>query len=193
MRLANLALAIGFTVLSIGHAAEPRMETVKFSYGITKIDLTGQGQNAMLVLGRRENFNAHGFDVLTIYVVARALPTDRSIWHLVPVFRDEKERLELTASGGADCLLHDFRLLKTPTKDGVRLIVAARELGQSYAEENNVTFEYYVLKKNSEGIAGRPLYYFEKSGSSKAKRKYCDVTAAFKEEFGLNEYMSRGN
>lgn len=78
--------------------------------GINRINL--DGKEAMAIIGARENFNAHGFDVVTFYV------RDENEWHLVPIFgsRDDKdggERDSLTVSGGADCVLHDFRLLVT--------------------------------------------------------------------------------
>jgi hypothetical protein len=159
---------------------------VKVKYGITKADLSGQGLNAMIVLARRENFNAHGFDVLTMYIEDSSV--DRFSWHIIPVFRDEKEELEITIGGGADCLLHDFRLLRNTQSHSTQLIIARREMGESYIDEKNVMFEYYELKKNTEKEVGSPLYYFVKIGSIKSKKKYCDVGDAFKKELGLGGY-----
>jgi len=41
---------------------------VKFGNGITHVDILGDGTPAMVVADRRENFNAHSFDVVSLYV-----------------------------------------------------------------------------------------------------------------------------
>jgi carbapenem resistance CarG-like protein len=164
---------------------------VPISYGVTNTDWTSDGVNDVIVLGRRENFNAHGFDVATLYVVGAPHQGAKPILNLVPVLGQAKERFELLVSGGADCVLHDFRLLQGKKPNDVLLILADRELGESYAADADVTFETYALKVNEESVAGAPLYGFEKLSSSKAKKRVCDVEEAFKAEFGLADYRSR--
>ena len=193
MRVFSLLLVLGFVavgVIACASAVGPE-EVVKITYGITKVDLTGEGYDAFVVFGRRENFNAHGFDVLSMYINASLDKGALPIWNIVPIFNGEKEQLELMASGGADGLLYDFRLLRDSKKHGIRLITATRAFGETYADENDVTFDYYELKRNSEGLVGEPIYYFEKSSSSKAKKRYSDVGAAFKDELGLGQYITR--
>ena len=155
------------------------------------LDLTGRGLPSMAVLAKRDNFNAHDFDVLALYVKTSLGNRDRSILRLVPVFENEKEQLTLYASGGADCLLHDFRLFTAPHQRKVQLVVAEREMGGNFADAAAVTFKFYDLKENVEGIPGRPSYYFTLSHSQAAKQPYCDVGAAFKGELGLGSYMAR--
>lgn len=182
--LAALALAAAASVQA-GDAA--RSPVVRISFGVTKVDLTGKGNPAMTVLAHRENFNAHSFDVLSLYI---GEPTGKGQpqWHIVPVQDKGKETFVVTAGGGADCLLHDFRLLAAARKSPARLVLADRELGESYANAAQVNFKFYELRKNTEGDPGTPLYYFELVRTQKAKQRYCDVGEAFAKELGLGGY-----
>ena len=171
------------------HAAPASI--VKLSDGITYADISGDGKKGMIVKARRENFNAHGFDVISFYIKSPIIKGNASVWNIVPVFAGKKEMLELTVSGGADCVLHDFRIIKSEHGKGARLIIANREIRESYFEESSVMFEYFSLYKNSEGTVGEPLYYFKKTSESKAKGKYCDVGEAFMKELGLGGYAKR--
>ena len=170
-------------------AATDAGRVIPLSNGITTIDLTGQQSESMIILANRENFNAHGFDVLSIYVKPDKTLADAPIWHIVPVFDDDKERLTLTVAGGADCTLHDFRLVQDSKNNPLRLVTADRSLGdEGFTEPNVVTFSFYVLRLNEHSLIGRPLYYFERTSQSEAKRKYCDVGEALKKELGLDDY-----
>lgn len=151
-------------------------------YGLSHVPLTHDGVRALLVRARLDNVNAHGFDVLSIYALVNG-SAKRSPFLLVSVWDQDKERLELTAGGGADCLLHGFRLLGGPGRD-LQLVLAQRDFGRSYADEGDVTFTRYVLKHNT-SEPGRPDYYFQSDRSFKAKHKYCDVNEAFSRELGL--------
>ncbi|MFL6600464.1 MAG: carbapenem self-resistance protein CarG family protein [Steroidobacteraceae bacterium] len=158
-------------------------------YGITKVQLTPDGVRGLLVRARRDNGNAHGFDVLSIYALAHSSEVRDAEFLVLPVWEvgkegKEKERLELTVSGGADCKLQDFRFLVGPGSD-LQLVTAQREFGTSYADAAQVTFTYFSLKHNSAAEIGRPLYYFESTTSSRAKKRYCDVNDAFKQELGF--------
>ncbi len=182
-----LALVVSTTVQLL--AAPPTGKVIPLSDGITKLDLTGQQSDGMVILAHRENFNAHSFDVLSLYIKAGYESPNAPICNLIPVFDDNKERLTVTIGGGADCILHDFRLVRDSDRSPLRLIIADRSLGdEGFAGANAVTFSFYVLRINKEGEVGRPLYYFERTSQSKAKHKYCDVGEAFKNELGLGDY-----
>lgn len=152
-------------------------------YGLTRVPLTRDGVPALLVRARRDNFNAHGFDVLSIYALTKGHSGKRPPLLLVSVWDKDKERLAVTAGGGADCLLHGFRLLGGPGRD-LELVLAQRDFGRSYTDAGEVTFTRYVLRHNT-GEIGRPDYYFQSDLTFKAKRKYCDVDEAFSRELGL--------
>jgi len=99
------------------------------------------------------------------------------------------EHLTLSASGGADCRLHDFRLLAATATADAMLILADRELGESFASPTQVSFRFFTLKKNSDGVPGRPVYYFEFDHERRATKPYCDVGDALQAELGLGPYQ----
>ncbi|MEI6415360.1 MAG: hypothetical protein WCP34_14020, partial [Pseudomonadota bacterium] len=112
---------------------------VKLSNGVTLLSLLGQKSNGMAMMAHRENFNAHGFDLFSLYLKGSAHSGDASDWHAVTFFDGEKEKWVLTTGGGADCLLHDFRLISGANGKYLRLVVADRDMGESYVDENRVT------------------------------------------------------
>lgn len=153
--------------------------------GITPLSLGGQ--NLIGVRSRRENFNAHSFEVVSFYF--RDTSDAKPELNLVPIFGTEKgkheERYEITVSGGADCLLHDFRLVKGQGKQPARLVVAHRTMGDSYVTPGAVQFVYYDLMQNEEGIPGNPPLYFEEKSRTNSRQKYCDVNEAFDQELKM--------
>jgi len=162
----------------------------RIAYGINKIDLTGDGVPGMAVFARRENFNAHGFDVLTMYLNTSARYNNSPAWQIVPVLDGSTEKLEISVSGGADCLIHDFRL-SSSSQGRAQLVTADRDIGDNYGSSSAVTFQFYELRNNDEGIPGWPLYYFEHVRSSRSHHRYCDVGEAFQEELQIGPYMDR--
>ena len=181
-----------FACSAAAYAAElDSYAVVKLSYGANQADFNNDGINDLIFFARRENFNAHGFDVATFYI--QMLKKDKIIkpWNIVPLFKENRESLTLEVSGGADCILNDFRLLKPKQGAHGLLIVANREYSGSFYEENTVNFHYYTFVKNSEGEMGAPFVFFNYQKTIKSKRKYCDVNQAFRSELGLENYMER--
>jgi hypothetical protein len=130
MRSTLLAHAVFYAACTVSYAATADAPvTVQLAYGVNKIDLGPGTSAAMAVLAHRENFNAHGFDVLTMYVKPPPVGPAPQDWQIVTVFDKDKESLSLAAGGGADCMLHDFRLLREPGQDQPILIVAERDMG----------------------------------------------------------------
>jgi len=189
LRIGVIAFA---TLPSALNAAHPRQgEVVRVDYGISRIDLAGRRSQGMAILANRENFNAHGFDVLSLYIKDSSLPGERPIWSIVPIIDGEKERLEITVGGGADCYLHDFRLVRKAKDQPLQLIQAHRDLGEGFAEPGNVTFTFYELRHNKSGEIGRPIYFFEQVSTLTTEKKYCDVEEAFKVELRLKDYRDK--
>jgi hypothetical protein len=182
----GIVAAVCTILCSVGIASRrnPSLQVVHVGYGITKVQLTRDGVQGVLIRGWRESFNAHGFDVVSIYAVTQSKDEKEPGFLVIPVWDGEKERLELSAGGGADCKLDDFRFVGGPGRD-LQLVTAHRELGASYASAAEVTFIHYALEHNTSGEPGRPRYYFESTQSSKAKTPYCDVDEALKQELGL--------
>jgi hypothetical protein len=162
--------------------------TIPLHYGSNQISFSEGGEAGIAMLGRRENFNAHGFDVLTLYIKPRKTESNAIDWQLVSLFDGEKEALTLTVGGGADCTLHDFRLVRDGTRGDVKLIVAERDAGSSYADYAPVHFKQYSLRRNNSAEVGRPLYYFDLVHNTKSKKVYCDVGEAFLSELGMRPY-----
>jgi len=162
---------------------------VKLRYGINRVDFNNDGVEDLVILAKRENFNAHGFDIISFY--ANESGSQEGLLGIVSIFDKKKENLTLAVSGGADCLLHDFRLLKRKRGHGSLLIVADRIMSNSYFENNTVIFKYFTLQANADREVGYPFWYFSLSEVRKAKMKYCDVNEAFRSELGLENYMER--
>ncbi|RUL69012.1 carbapenem self-resistance protein CarG family protein [Dyella choica] len=176
--LAVFCLVAGFASAS---EQDGKVE-ISIDNGINRFVL--DGKEFMAVRAIRDNFNAHDFDVVTFYV------RDSDTWKLVPLFEDyaDKQGAErdlLTVSGGADCVLHDFRLLRATATHPLELVAADRELGKSYADSNIVHFTYFELAKNDVNIPGRPSLYFKMQKSTVARAKYCDVNEALDKELHL--------
>jgi hypothetical protein len=183
-----LMVISGILIRSAG-AADSRaaVQVVHVPYGINKVQLTADGVRGMLVRAQRDNGNAHGFDVLSIYALASSKENPEADLLAVPAWgADGKERAQLITSGGADCKLNDFRFLLEPGKD-LQLITAEREYGSSFVDDEFVTFTYFRLERNETVEMGRPRYYFQSLKTAKSAKKYCDVGEAFKQELGIGE------
>ncbi|ULU26566.1 carbapenem self-resistance protein CarG family protein [Dyella terrae] len=171
----------------VAHADElAGYKAIPLINGPNKVRL--QDHDVTVVLASRENFNAHGFTLATFYLRDKG-DDGKEAWSLVPVFEkqkgEENERYGVTISGGADCVLHDMRLLSGGKSQPALLIIANREFGQSYADDAPVHFDYYELTENEEGLPGHPAFYFRATRSTKARANYCDVDDAFDKELHL--------
>lgn len=88
-------------------------------------------------------------------------------------------------------MLHDFRLLVSTQHRPSLLVLADREMGETFTDDERVTFRIYKLEANAQGLPGRPTYYFDFAEQRVAERKYCDVETAFQNELGLGDYRNR--
>jgi hypothetical protein len=162
---------------------------VKLEYGENRVDFNNDGVPDLVVVAHRENFNAHDYDVISFY--ANEPGGEHRRLAIVPMFDQDKESVTLAAAGGADCRLHDFRLLRPKRGEQTLLIVADRKMLDSFLEENTVTFSYFKLVRNSTELVGWPYLYFNLTEVRQAKAKYCDVNQAFRSELGLGDYRQR--
>ncbi len=160
--------------------------------GANPVDLLGDGTPSEVFVAWRGNFNAHGHSSVAIYIRTQSdLGDSVPVWQIVPRFggpgSDESGQELVGTTEGADCTLGDLRLVQHP-KAYAELIVARRELGNSYADSADTHFDYYHLIKNADGVIGRPPYYFEFVRTSDARRQYCDVNVAFDQELHLGRH-----
>jgi carbapenem resistance CarG-like protein len=170
-------------LLSVAAMGAATGSVLKLAYGINRFEGFASSAAGIVVLSMRGNGNAHGFDVASFYV---DMPGEEERFSILPIFDHDQEKHEVTVGGGADCLLHDFRLVRADST--LWLIVATREFGDSYVDARPVTFDRYALKHNASGEVGRPSYFFEFVASSVSTRRYCDVGDAFKDELALEDY-----
>ena len=168
-----------------GAASGP--EVVAVHEGTNQLSL---GEHAVLaVRARRENYNAHSFDLVSFYFVDKRQAGGEL--NLMPFFGSaqdkEKERDGITVGGGADCLLRDFRVVQAAGKRPAQLIVAERDFGSSYIARETVRFTYYELTQNADGLPGWPPLYFQAYRKRQSREKYCDVNLAFDRELHLGK------
>jgi hypothetical protein len=149
--------------------------------GPNAFDLTGDRKPAIVFVGRRENFNAHGYSSIAFYVQAEGM------WHVIPFFGGPANRDTTGTAEGADCILADVRVVRERRNAPVTVVLARRELGTSYGDAAPVHFHVYHLAANREGVPGRPLYYFNWARTIAAQQDYCDVNYAFAQELGLGD------
>jgi hypothetical protein len=161
---------------------------VKVSNGLNSVDFTGDGISDLVVIGHRENFNAHSFEVASFYISVQTEGGGAKQWDIVPLMDKNKEKFEITIGGGADCVLHDFRLIAGSGKVPAVLILADRDMGGSYADSEKVTFTFFRLITRKDNIAGFPPHSFERTSVKISNVHYCDVTEAFQKELGIGTY-----
>ena len=189
-----LALAIAAPLVA---CRSPRAEAagvpavVTLHNGPNAVDLLGDGSTAQVFVARRDNGNAHGFSSVAFYVRQLAPefgPPPDTLWQLVPFFGGPGDPPAggdtFTTGEGADCALGDLRIVRRPTGP-VQVVVAARELGASFADSARTTFTTYELRHNIEGVVGWPTYYFASVRTVPASHEYCDVNEAFARELHL--------
>ncbi|HTQ98713.1 MAG TPA: hypothetical protein VMH83_01935 [Candidatus Acidoferrum sp.] len=189
--LAMLMALAAWQLTALATASAADSAVVPLQNGPNEIDFTGDGNADLVVLATRDNYNAHGFDTVAFYAHAAIDKDDTSPWKVVPLFDGDKEKDQVSVSGGADCLLHDFRLLAAKGGKPATLIIAEREFGVSYADPAPVNFTFYELKQNKEGLVGRPLFWFDKVRTQQAAKPWCDVGEAFDKELGLQPYRKQ--
>ena len=181
MNLKNI-FVLGFLISNSIFAESKAVNVIPHNNGVTIVDYNGNGKSGIIVSGHRENYNAHSFEVVSFYIKSAS-----GELNIIPLSLNEKESFSLSVSGGADCVLHDFRLLRGNGKTPATLIKADREFGETYVSSELVTFTYYSLAENNESVAGLPPYVFSLLKEVKSKQKYCDVGEAFKKELGVIE------
>lgn len=168
-------------------------ELVVVKNGINRVDFGGEIIEAMVLLAHRDNFNAHSFERSTFLIRTRAAESDPKQWQIVP-FENAESGLhwknDLEVSGGADCQLHTFRLLRVSKENTTYVLIADRAPGTSFADSETVTFSYFKLTFNVDGLPGLPTAYFKLVQTESAQKKYCDVNEAIKAELGLDRAIA---
>jgi len=162
------------------------LQLVTLQNGLNTVDLDGAGTPAVIVTAQRDNFNAHSYEATTVYATLKTGGADASEWKIIPAIpKTGNELLHLVTSGGADAVLHDFRLLTDARHHSAVLVIADRKFGKNFADKQPVTFELYRLTRNGEELPGAPALYFKFETQWKSGKSYSDVGEAFQEELGI--------
>ena len=169
-------LALAAILMGAGSAIASGESLTRPGNGLTEMHLVGDGTPGMMVIGRRENFNAHSFDVVSLFIRL----DDQ--WQLVPVYDADRERDSFTSSGGADCLLHDFRFVRHHVKAPLELVIADRDYRDSFLAVRPVVFRLYELTRNATSEPGAPMWSFRLRSTRTSAKSYCDVGDAFAHE-----------
>jgi hypothetical protein len=172
-------------------AASSAAAVVPLANGTNAIDLLGDGTKAQVVVAWRGNYNGHGSSTAAFYLFAKSDRSDAKEWQIVPFFGgpdDGDKGSETFQTGeGADCILGDLRVIRHQHAP-VEIVIASRELGESFADPAAVKFLYYRLARNTGEVPGWPPYYFQYSKTVPARRPYCDVNEAFSRELNLGTH-----
>ena len=164
------------------------LELVPLHNGMNQVELGSPALAGMVMLAHRENFNAHSFELATFYLRTAVLESDPKMWQLIPFEIKTEEGVwknSLGVSGGADCQVHTFRLLRARKEGKVSVLVADRATGESYADPGRVTFTWLQLEWNPDGGAGEPTARFKAWKTEKTTKLYCDVDEAIEAELHL--------
>ena len=188
---ATLSLCCAFIE---AHAADSSndLQVIKLKNGFNEVHFDGLDQKALALIAHRENYNAHSYDVTTLYVDYK--PTDEhdiSGLQIIPIIENnQKNTLNLMSDGGADCMLDNYRLVWNIKAHETWLILATRGFGDSFADTQSVIFTFYKLAIDKEGVPGFPPFAFDYWKVQKSKQKYCDVDDAFQKELGLGSFRT---
>ncbi|MDE2235760.1 MAG: hypothetical protein KGK44_09455 [Gammaproteobacteria bacterium] len=185
------ALLIGVCLFGFSHfifaKSNRNLQVVELKYGFNNVNFENLNYKTLVTVAHRENYNAHSYDVATIYVTYT--PKDKYETpglQIIPIFeKDQNNKLNLITSGGADCVLDDFRIVNNVKQHETWLILAHRKFGETYISSEPVTFTYYKLAFNKDGIPGFPPFWFKYWKTVQTQQKYCDVETAFVSELGL--------
>ena len=162
-------------------------EVVPLAEGPNNVDLLGWARPGLVTKGLFNNHNAHSFDYIVFYVSYPDSESGHPRWDVVPFITDSRRDLGFSTHQGADCVLRDLRILKplAPPPTAVVVVVAERDMGDSYADSQPVNFSIYQLRTNTTMLPGEPGIYFERTRVIRSGRAYCDVEEAFRKELGL--------
>lgn len=136
-----------------------------------------QGKQELLVVKAwRDNFNAHGFYMISIY------KKDKSgRLYIIPLENDTKEEASLInqiqTSHGADCTTRDVFIKSS------KIVIAEKQFAMPVCSRAPVIFSVYSLEENTESMPGTPKWYLKRTQKEQSKSTYKDVHEAFLAEF----------
>ncbi|HHJ11981.1 MAG TPA: hypothetical protein ENK00_02270, partial [Chromatiales bacterium] len=122
-------------------------------WGITRLDLDGDGKKDLIVRSWRENHNAHGYAVYDLFVWK-----DGVLHRVLFPRKDGKWDLSFTSRQGADCVLRDLFPHKATKLQPAEIIVLNRIGAQGFNGQGRVQVLRYRIKHLREGLPGNPEF-----------------------------------
>ena len=157
-----------------------QMKIVRLRNGVNAVDLDGNRRTDLVVVGWRQSYTAHDYDLFTFYVRDGAV-REREL-NLV-VFTDSSgvQTESYRTEKGADCVVSDLRVLQPKTGPDL-VVIGRRDFGESWADSLPVTFTVYRLTISDDW---EPPFQFKAERTIRTRAQYCDVNEAFRAELGL--------
>ena len=156
--------------------------------GVTMIpNFAGDGREGMIVLGWRDNGNAHGFDQFTV-MLPRGKDED---WNIVGLEREDPRAAfenfirDDPHTGEDNVTSVRFVRATYQGRSSVLLVTADRHWQDSIPEPAATTIEIYALKHNDGADVGATVDYYTRIASETAGRRYCNSDMALHVELGL--------
>lgn len=147
-------------------------------------DFASDGRAAMIILGWRDNGNAHGYDLFLTMMPTSPGGAD---WNVVGVeSRDGLLDTVRDAPHVGEDMTRSVRFAKG-LFDGRRatlLLISTREPGESIPAPSRVFIEVFSLRANTDG-SGNTHDYFEPVLSFRTNVPYCHAEMALQTELGL--------
>ena len=143
-------------------------------WGITRLDLDGDGKKDLIVRSWRENHNAHGYAVYDLFVWK-----DGVLHRVLFPRKDGKWDLSFTSRQGADCVLRDLFFLED--EGSVRIYQINREFGVGYVDKKRAVIRELRVVRDDKGIPGDPEYWVQGVREWKSRSFVCDIRDALHE------------
>jgi len=189
--VAALTLALLAPASAVWAVEQPRISDIspiKLRSGPNTVPhFAPDGRDALIVLGWRDNGNAHGYDLYLVLMPASAAKPE---WNVVGVDPGGNGRFQDIVTDdphlGEDAVRSiRFARAKVDGRPATVLFVATRDTGTApIPDPAPVTFEVYRLAHN-DGEVGYTVDYFTKIQEIKSTGKYCNAEMALRQQFGI--------
>jgi hypothetical protein len=177
--LATALFLLPFFWVNGADAENAKMSISSIPEGITEVDFDGDGTNELLVKARRENFNSHSYDFITVYkktadgkfvVVPFIIPEYKNFKRIV------RDYLQTRFNSEWGCEIRIFALSRP--KSGTGKIVEAEQEGKPMKPHGKtfpVGFRTYEFHHDQTQSPGTPEWYFSGSKLTWVGSGQCDL------------------
>ena len=183
MKIAAVAIcAAAFAMMGATPAKFGRLTPIPLRAGVNPIPrFAPDGRDARIVLGWRDNGNAHGYDVFLVL-----MPTKRgwADWNIVGFEdgNDFRDQIRDEPHTGEDVVVA-VRFVRAGPKQTPLVAVASRKWTVTFYDRAETTMSVYELRQTDGGPVTRD--YFTVSKRWKAQKRYCNAELALRDELHL--------